>query len=229
MADLHELEEIIGYTFNDISKLATALTHSSYSGGKNNGSNERYEFLGDAVLQIVVSQYLFQSMTTEPEGGLTKLRASIVCENSCYNFAKKIRLGEFIRLGKGEEMTGGRTRPSILADVIESILAAIYLDGGIEAAKAFILPFIPPLDKLSTGKFLLGDYKTVLQEIIQQNPEESVTYEISDESGQAHNKQFTANVLLNGQIIGTGTGKSKKEAEQNAAKEAISLMGYETN
>ena len=172
---------------------------------------------------------LFENLKNLPEGRLTKIRASVVCENALYPFARKIDLGKYIFLGKGEEHTGGRDRHSILADAFEALIAAIYLDGGIEAAKAFILPFIPPLDKLSTGKFLLGDYKTVLQEIIQQNPEESVTYEISDESGQAHNKQFTANVLLNGQIIGTGTGKSKKEAEQNAAKEAISLMGYETN
>lgn len=229
MADLHELEKIIGYTFNDISKLATALTHSSYSGGKNNGSNERYEFLGDAVLQIVVSQYLFQSMTTEPEGGLTKLRASIVCENSCYNFAKKIRLGEFIRLGKGEEMTGGRDRRSILADAFEALIAAISLDGGMERAREFILGFVPSIEALKSGKVRLGDYKTVLQEIIQQNPEEHISYEVTEEDGDMHRKTFYANVMLNGQAIGSGRGQSKKEAEQAAAKEAIRLMGYETD
>ena len=181
------------------------------------------------MLSIVVSEHLFENLTNLPEGQLTKIRASVVCENALYPFARKIDLGKYIFLGKGEEHTGGRDRHSILADAFEALIAAIYLDGGFEAPRNFILPFIPPLDKLSTGKFLLGDYKTVLQEIIQQNPEERVTYEISDESGQAHNKQFTANVLLNGQIIGTGKGKSKKEAEQSAAKEAISLMGYETN
>ncbi|MBQ8932227.1 MAG: ribonuclease III, partial [Ruminiclostridium sp.] len=156
-------------------------------------------------------------------------RAGVVCENALYPFARKIDLGKYIFLGKGEEMTGGRDRHSILADAFEALIAAIYLDGGIEAARGFILPFLPPLDKLRDGKFLLGDYKTVLQEIIQQNPEEKIAYEIAAESGQAHNKQFTANVLLNGQVIGTGIGKSKKEAEQNAAREAIGLMGYETN
>lgn len=224
-----ELEQIIGYTFKNPELLKEALTHSSYTNGKHLRSNERLEFLGDSVLSIVVSEHLFENLTNLPEGQLTKIRASVVCENALYPFARKIDLGKYIFLGKGEEHTGGRDRHSILADAFEALIAAIYLDGGFEAARSFILPFIPPLDKLSTGKFLLGDYKTVLQEIIQQNPEERVTYEISDESGQAHNKQFTANVLLNGQIIGTGKGNSKKEAEQSAAKEAISLMGYETN
>lgn len=229
MADLHELEKLIGYTFKDISCLETAMTHSSYSGGKNNGSNERYEFLGDAVLQIVVSQFLFSNMTTEPEGGLTKLRASIVCENSCYNFAKKINLGEFIRLGKGEEMTGGRDRRSILADAFEALIAAISLDGGMDKAKEFILGFMPSIEALKSGKVKLGDYKTILQEIIQQNPEERVSYDVTEEENESHRKLFTANVMLNGQIIGSGKGQSKKEAEQAAAREAIRLMGYETD
>lgn len=226
---MKELQKKIGYTFKNEKLLEEALTHSSYTNGKHLKSNERLEFLGDSVLSIVVSKYLFENLTNMPEGQLTKIRAGVVCENALYPFARKIDLGKYIFLGKGEEMTGGRDRHSILADAFEALIAAIYLDGGIEAARAFILPFIPPVDKLKNGKFLLGDYKTVLQEIIQQNPEEKVTYEIAAESGQAHNKQFTANVLLNGQVIGTGIGKSKKEAEQNAAKEAIGLMGYETN
>ncbi len=226
---MKELQEKIGYTFKNEKLLEEALTHSSFTNGKHLKSNERLEFLGDSVLSIVVSKYLFENLTNMPEGQLTKIRAGVVCENALYPFARKIDLGKYIFLGKGEEMTGGRDRHSILADAFEALIAAIYLDGGIEAARSFILPFIPPLEKLANGKFLLGDYKTVLQEIIQQNPEEKIAYEIAAESGQAHNKQFTANVLLNGQIIGTGTGKSKKEAEQNAAREAISLMGYETN
>ncbi len=224
-----ELESKIGYTFKDPKLLQEALTHSSYTNGKHIRSNERLEFLGDSVLGIVVSDYLFENLTNLPEGQLTKIRAGVVCENALYPFARKIDLGKYIFLGKGEEMTGGRDRHSILADAFEALIAAIYLDGGIESARSFILPFIPPLEKLREGKFLLGDYKTVLQEIIQQNPEEKVSYVISDEQGQAHNKIFTANVLLNGQVIGTGKGKSKKEAEQNAAKEAIELMGYETD
>ena len=138
MADLAELEEKIGYKFGKREYLRRAMTHSSYSGGKNNGSNERLEFLGDSVLQITVSQYLFTNMTTVPEGGLTKLRASIVCENSLYNFANRIELGKYILLGKGEEMTGGRTRRSILADAFEAMIAAVYLDGGMDAAMAMI-------------------------------------------------------------------------------------------
>ncbi len=226
---MKELQERIGYSFKNEKLLEEALTHSSYTNGKHLKSNERLEFLGDSVLSIVVSKYLFENLTNMPEGQLTKIRAGVVCENALYPFARKIDLGKYIFLGKGEEMTGGRDRHSILADAFEALIAAIYLDGGIEAARSFILPFLPPLDKLKDGKFLLGDYKTVLQEIIQQNPEEKIAYEIAAESGQAHNKQFTANVLLNGQVIGTGVGKSKKEAEQNAAREAIGLMGYETN
>lgn len=229
MAQLQELEQTIGYTFRDRSLLERALTHSSYSGGKNNGSNERLEFLGDAVLQIVVSRFLFENMTTEPEGGLTKLRASIVCENSLFSFAKRIQLGEYLYLGKGEEMTGGRERRSILADAFEAVIAAIFLDGGIEQAEDFVLKFMPSIEALKSGKVKLGDYKTILQEIIQQNPEEHVSYDVTDEEGEAHRKLFSASVLLNGQVIGSGKGSSKKEAEQAAAKEAIRLMGYETD
>lgn len=229
MADLHEFEDRLGYRFGNIALLERALTHSSYSGGKNNGSNERLEFLGDAVLQIAVSQYLFTNMTTVPEGGLTKLRASIVCENSLYSFAKRIDLGKFIYLGKGEEMTGGRDRRSILADAFEAVIAAIYLDGGMPEAERFILKFVPSIEALKSGKVKLGDYKTILQEIIQQNPEERISYNVTEEDGENHHKIFTADVLLNGQVIGSGKGQSKKEAEQAAAREAIQLMGYETD
>ena len=222
------LEERIKYEFKNPALLKEALTHSSFVNGKNHHSNERLEFLGDSVLSVVVSKYLFENLEM-PEGQLTKLRASIVCEHSLFPFAEKIKLGEEIFMGKGEENTGGRHRRSILADAFEALIAAIYLDGGLEAAREFILPFIPPLDVLKSGRLLIGDYKTILQEIIQQNPEEKVIYELADESGAAHNRVFTSNVLLNGQIIGTGVGGSKKEAEQNAAKEAIKLMGYETN
>ena len=222
------LEERIGYEFKNPALLKEALTHSSFVNGKNHHSNERLEFLGDSVLSVVVSKYLFENLEM-PEGQLTKLRASIVCEHSLFPFAEKIKLGEEIFMGKGEENTGGRHRRSILADAFEALIAAIYLDGGLEAARAFIIPFIPSLEVLKSGRLLIGDYKTILQEIIQQNPEEKVIYELADESGAAHNRVFTSNVLLNGQIIGTGVGGSKKEAEQNAAKEAIKLMGYETN
>ena len=229
MPDIRNFQSAIGYEFKDISLLEQAMTHSSYSGGKNNGSNERLEFLGDSVLQLTVSKYLFSNMTTEPEGGMTKLRASIVCENSLYNFAKKLGLGRYLLLGKGEEMTGGRERRSILADAFEALIAAIYLDGGLEKAQEFILRYVPSIEALKSGKVKLGDYKTILQEIIQQNPEEHVSYEVTEEDGENHHKIFHATVLLNGQGIGKGSGHSKKEAEQAAAKEAIGLMGYETD
>lgn len=226
---LYELEDKIGYHFHESAYLVRALTHSSYSGGKNNGSNERLEFLGDAVLQLVVSKYLFTNMTAVPEGGLTKLRASIVCENSLYEFAKRIDLGHYILLGKGEEMTGGRDRRSILADAFEALIAAIFLDGGEDEAQKMILKFVPSIDALKSGKVRLGDYKTILQEIIQQNPEERIFYDVTENGDKQHDKAFCASVLLNGQVIGSGCGHSKKEAEQAAAREAVKLMGYDVN
>lgn len=235
MADLDrlqkmsELEEKIGYRFKESGYLTRALTHSSYSGGKNNGSNERLEFLGDAVLQLIVSKYLFTNMLTVPEGGLTKLRASIVCENSLYDFAKRIDLGKYILLGKGEEMTGGRDRRSILADAFEALIAAIFLDGGEDEAQKMILKFVPSIEALKSGKVRLGDYKTILQEIIQQNPEERISYEVSENGDKPQCKVFHASVLLNGQVIGSGSGLSKKEAEQAAAREAVKLMGYDVS
>lgn len=222
-----DFEKRIGYEFKKPALLKEALTHSSFVNGKNHHSNERLEFLGDSVLSVVVSKYLFENLADKPEGQLTKLRASIVCEHALFPFAEKIGLGEEIMMGKGEENTGGRHRRSILADAFEALIAAIYLDGGLEAVSDFIIPFIPPIETLRSGKLLVGDYKTILQEIIQQNPEEKVVYEMAGESGAAHNRLFTANVLLNGQIIGTGSGYSKKEAEQSAAKEAVRLMGYD--
>ena len=227
--DLGELEEKIGYKFKNREYLHHAMTHSSYSGGKNYECNERLEFLGDAVLQLTVSKYLFTNMSTVPEGGLTKLRASIVCENSLYNFAKRIDLGKYILLGKGEEMTGGRDRKSILSDAFEAMIAAVYLDGGDEEATKMIMSFVPSIEALKSGKVKLGDYKTILQEIIQQNPEEHISYEVEEIDGAQNHKTFNAQVMLNGQVIGRGSGQSKKESEQAAAKEAVKLMGYETD
>ena len=195
-----EFEEKIGYSFKDKTLLELALTHSSYVNGKTS-SNERLEFLGDSVLSVVVSKYLFENLDV-PEGKLTKIRSRLVCEDSLYEFAKKIGLGANIKLGKGEENTGGRDRRSILADAFEALIAAIYLDSGLENAREFIMKFIPTVEVLKSGKLVLGDYKTVLQEIIQQNPEERIEYVIAGESGAAHEKVFTANVLLNGQVIG---------------------------
>ncbi len=227
--DISVLEQRIGYTFRDKALLHEALSHSSYANEKKKQrrSNERLEFLGDSVLSVVVSQHLFQHFTDLPEGELTRLRAALVCEKSLHGFAKQIGLGDFLLLGKGEEHTGGRERPSILADAFEAVIAAVYLDGGLEAARTHILHFIPATLPQNSA-VLFGDYKTALQEVIQKNPEEKVEYLLTDASGPDHNKSFVIEVCLNSNVIGRGTGKSKKEAEQMAAKEALSLMGYET-
>ena len=227
--NLEEFQGKIRYYFNDKELLIEALSHSSYANEKRKGrnSNERLEFLGDSVLSIVVSQYLFEHFTHLPEGELTKIRASLVCEKSLYEFAKQIDLGEHILLGKGEENTGGRERVSILADAFEAVIAAVFLDGGLEAAKRHILKFIPKdIDDRKPVSF--SDHKTILQEIIQKNPEEKVEYKLVGQSGPDHNKAFKVQVRLNSNVIGTGIRRSKKEAEQMAAKEALELMGYES-
>ncbi len=226
--NLSRFEEYINYTFQNKELLTEALSHSSYANEKKKcrNSNERLEFLGDSVLSIIVSDYLFEHYTHMPEGELTKLRASLVCEKALHIFAKEIHLGEFILLGKGEEHTGGRERSSILADAFEAVIAAIYLDGGMEAASKHVLRFIPKHAEKS-GNLGFRDYKTVLQEIIQKNPEEKVEYVLAGECGPDHDKAFTVQVCLNSNVIGTGVGKSKKAAEQMAAKEALALMGYE--
>ena len=185
MKNLDSLQKALGYSFRDERLLRLALTHCSYPHRTMDESshNQRLEFLGDAVLQLTVSKYLFTNMSTVPEGGLTKLRASIVCENSLYNFAKRIDLGKYILLGKGEEMTGGRDRKSILSDAFEAMIAAVYLDGGDEEATKMIMSFVPSIEALKSGKVKLGDYKTILQEIIQQNPEEHISYEVEEIDG----------------------------------------------
>lgn len=228
MSTIGKFEEIIGYTFKNKNYIQQALTHSSYANEKKipGGSNERLEFLGDSVLSIVVSSYLYENLTSVTEGELTKMRASLVCEKSLYVFAQKINLGEFLLLGKGEENTGGRERPSILADAFEAVIAAIYLDGGYEPAAKHILRFIPK-DIQIRRKPVFSDFKTILQEIVQKNPEEKVEYVLVGEEGPDHNKRFVVEVCLNSNVIGKGKGRSKKEAEQLAAKEALELMGYE--
>ena len=228
MENIEKFEQIIGYDFKDKKLLEQALSHSSYANERKTlgGSNERLEFLGDSVLSIVVSDYLYKHFTQVAEGELTKLRASLVCEKSLHVFAKQIHLGDFLRLGKGEENTGGRERPSILADAFEAVIAAIYLDGGMEPAAKHILRFMP--EDIEHGrKPVFSDFKTVLQEIVQKNPEEKVEYVLIGEEGPDHNKRFVVEVRLNSQVIGKGKGRSKKEAEQLAAKEALELMGYE--
>ncbi len=227
--DFSTFETIIGYHFQNPDLLNEALSHSSFVNErkKTHHCNERLEFLGDSVLSVVVSNYLFHAYPDIPEGRLTRLRAALVCEQSLHRFALQIHLGEYLQLGKGEERTGGRSRPSILADAFEAVIAAMYLDSDLEQVTQYILGFLP--DHLPENQSLiLGDYKTVLQEVIQKNPEEKVEYVLVGETGPDHNKTFQVEVFLNSNSIGSGTGKSKKQAEQMAAKEALELMGYDT-
>ena len=202
------------------------MSHSSYVNERQNEhqSNERLEFLGDSVLGFITAEYYYSQFKAYPEGDLTKLRAAMVCEKSLCVFAREIGLGEYLLLGKGELCTGGRERPSIQADAFEALIAAIYLDGGIDEARRFVLRFVR---KAAAAPGAFHDYKTKLQEIIQKNPEESVEYVHVGESGPDHDKRFTVEVHLNSNIIGRGVGKSKKLAEQEAAHEALTLMGIE--
>lgn len=221
-------EQRIRYCYQNKNLLQEALTHSSYGneGKKYGKNNERLEFLGDSVLSIIVAEHLFKNYDHLPEGELTKIRAGLVCEKSLHRFALQIDLGNELLLGKGEENTGGRERPSILADAFEAVIASIYLDGGFQEAQKFVLRFIPK--ELNVEKInVLHDYKTALQEIIQKNREEKIEYVLVDEFGPDHNKSFVVEVHLNSNVIGKGQGKSKKQAEQYAAKEALGLMGYE--
>lgn len=223
-----DLQNKIGYQFKNPALLNEALTHSSYANEHKSQHikyNERLEFLGDSVLSIVVSDYIYKNCPELPEGELTKLRASLVCEKSLYEFAKKIDLGKYLVLSKGERNNGGADRPSILSDAFEALIAAIYIDGGLAPASNHILNFVIPAIKNSKKK-KINDYKTTLQEIIQKNPGEKLEYVLVKESGPDHNKHFVVEVHLNSNVIGKGGGRSKKEAEQQAAREALELMGY---
>lgn len=223
--EMKELETKIGYTFHNPGLLFRALTHSSYANESHGtlSSNERLEFLGDSVLGIIAADYLFNNYKHLPEGELTKLRAALVCETSLHGFAREIQLGQYLKLGRGEVHTGGRERPSILADAFEALIAAIYLDSGIEQARKFVLAFLVPAVSMHRKAF--KDYKTTLQEIIQKNPEERLEYVLTGESGPDHDKRFEVEIHLNSNVMGRGIGKSKKQAEQEAAREALELMG----
>ncbi|MCI1982219.1 MAG: ribonuclease III [Oscillospiraceae bacterium] len=224
---MNELEEKLQYHFKKPEYLRTALTHSSYANEYHtpHGSNERLEFLGDSILGLVVADYLYKKYPDLPEGDLTKKRAALVCEKACCGFSRQIGVGECLLLSRGEQNSGGRTRPSILADAFESITAAIYLDGGLSEARKFILRFVLPLLSESKPK-TFKDYKTMLQEIVQKNPEDRLEYVLTGESGPDHDKHFTVEVRLDNNVVGKGGGRSKKEAEQQAAREALGLMGY---
>ena len=217
---MEALEQKLGYSFRDPELLRTALTHSSYANEHHCASNERLEFVGDSVLGMVTASWLYLRFPELPEGKMTKLRAELVCEQSLQEVAHKLGLGQSLLLGRGEESSGGRERPSILADCVEAVIAAVYLDGGMEPARRLIDANI--LSKLdSDAGALVRDWKTELQELIQQTPGHVLSYSMIGESGPDHMKRFSAAVQCDGAAIGTGEGKTKKEAEQMAARAAL--------
>ena len=231
--DLHALELKIGYNFKNISYLKTALTHSSYSNELklkkiNVECNERLEFLGDSVLSITAADYLFKTYSDYPEGELTRRRAVIVCRDALSSYAKELTLGDYLYLGNGEEKNNARERKSLLENTFEALLGAIYLDageGGMSFISELVIPFFKKeLDAWERGK-VVKDYKSELQQIIQQSGVDTLTYVTVGESGPDHEKTFTVEARMNSNIIGHGKGSSKREAEQNAAKEALELFG----
>lgn len=220
------LQQKIGYTFKNISYLHEALTHSSYANEQHNPkivSNERLEFLGDAVLSIISAEYLFKKFPEYPEGKLSKLRSSLVCTQSLSSFSNELSLGEYLYLGKGEAASGGAQRPTILENAFEALIAAIYLDGGMQPTKKFVLSFLSR--EVNNHHTNFKDYKTALQEIVQKNPDETFNYVLVGESGPDHDKRFEVEVHINSNAIAKGVGRSKKQAEQEAAKEALIMMG----
>lgn len=217
------LEKELEINFNNLDLLTQAFTHSSYvneNKKRKNQDNERLEFLGDAVLELGISQYLYRTYPTKPEGELTKLRAAIVCEPALVQFALSLNFDDHVLLGRGEERTGGRRRPALLADVFEAFIGALYLDQGFEAVVQFLHKYIYP--KIEQGIFSDAlDYKSQLQELIQQSKQTEIEYEIIDEKGPAHDREFVAQVKINRQVVGIGHGRTKKESEQRAAKKAL--------
>ena len=222
---IKDLEAALGYKFHNISLLQNALTHSSYANERWHNSllsNERLEFLGDSILGMVVAEYLYANFPDRPEGELTRMRADMVCETSLAVIANRLDLGKHLLLGHGEERFGGRSRASILADAVESVIAASFLDGGMEAAKGIITRFV--LCDVPVSKLHNTDYKTALQELVQQKKNQTLSYRLVGESGPDHDKVFTAQVLLNDLVVGEGTGSSKKRAEQDAARVALEQL-----
>ena len=222
---IKDLEAALGYKFQNITLLQNALTHSSYANERWHNSllsNERLEFLGDSILGMAVAAYLYHHFPDRPEGDLTRMRADMVCEASLAVIANRLNLGEHLLLGHGEERFGGRSRASILADAVESVIAAAYLDGGIDAAKGIITRFV--LCNVPATKLQNVDYKTALQELVQQKKNQTLCYRMVGESGPDHDKVFTAQVLLNDNVVGEGTGSSKKRAEQDAARVALEKL-----
>lgn len=225
--NLAGLEAALGIRFENGSLLRQAFTHASYLNEHKldaQSDNERLEFLGDAVLELAISEYLFKRYRHLPEGELTKMRAAIVCEASLVHFARKLKFGKYVRLGKGEERTGGRKRPAMLADVFESFVGALYLDAGLEQVYRFLNEHVYPLlNETESPRF--ADYKTELQEMLQQSGDVALEYRIVDTRGPAHDRRFVAEVYDAGNRLGTGAGRSKKEAEQQAAAQALAALG----
>lgn len=222
---IKDLEAAIGYTFRDISLLQNALTHSSYANERwhdSLASNERLEFLGDSVLGMVTAEHLYRTFPQRPEGELSRLRAELVCETNLARVAAQLELGRHLMLGHGEEQGGGRTRESILADAVESVIAATYLDGGFQPAARLIHRFI--LSDIPVEKPRIVDYKTTLQELVQQKKNQTISYVLTGESGPDHAKKFTVEVQINGKPMGSGSGTSKKRAEQDAAQMAYEAL-----
>ena len=222
---IKDLENAIGYRFKNITLLQNALAHSSYANERWHNSlksNERLEFLGDSILGMVVAEYLYCNFPDRLEGDLTRMRADMVCERSLALIAERIELGQHLLLGNGEETGGGRKRDSILADAVESIIAACFLDGGMEPARKFINTFV--LTDVPVRKLRNADYKTTLQELVQQKKNQVLSYALVEESGPDHDKRFVVQVSLNGAVVGSGEGRSKKKAEQDAARTAIETL-----
>lgn len=224
--DFNNIEEVLDYKFKDEQVLKNALTHSSYVNERSKlQNNERLEFLGDAVLELIVSFYLYKNHAHSSEGDLTKLRAKIVCTESLAMVSDTLNLGKFVYMGKGEENTGGRTRKSILANSFEALIGAIYIDGGIQEAEKFILTKLKNNIVDAIKGRLIFDYKTKIQEYIQQDATNEIEYVVDSEEGPEHDKVFYINLYMNGKVIGTGTGASKKEAEQQAAYNGLTQLG----
>ena len=222
---IKDLEAAIGYQFGNISLLQNALTHSSYANERYHNSlmsNERLEFMGDSILGMVVAEHLYCNFPDRPEGELTRMRADMVCERALAEVANRLSLGQHLLLGHGEERFGGRSRDSILADAVESVIAATYIDGGMDAAVSFIRKFI--LCDVPAQRLRNADYKTALQELVQQKKNQVLTYALVGESGPDHDKKFDVEVMLNGRVVGCGSGSSKKRAEQEAARAAMDKL-----
>lgn len=224
---LQELEEKLQYSFRDISLLDTALTHTSYVKGDGRASahNERLEFLGDAVLELCTSEYLYTRFPDNDEGAMTRLRAQAVCEAALFEVAKEYGLGAMLLLGRGEDHSGGREKPSILSDAVEAVIGALYIDGGMEIAKGFIMRFVCKSVEDALAGRLIKDHKTMLQEYVQKRHMGQIVYELCGSTGPDHNKTFSMRVMIAGEAAGEGEGRTKQEAGQQAARAALIAFG----